>query len=173
MVTRPSADDGCQIHRSHPYLPWWHLFHGMTVLLVLLVSWLLFRGIGALGVGALATWHDSARYALAVMFVLTALAHFNTMKHDLARMIPSYFPRPLLVVYVTGVLELLGAIGLLLPRFRSLAGICLIALLIGMFIANVNAASKGMTLGGKPVTPLWIRAPMQVLFIALLWWSTR
>jgi len=76
-------------------------------------------------------------------------------------------------VYITGVLELLGAAGLVLPQFRRLAGICLIALLVGMFIANVNAAQRGVTLRGKRPTPLWLRAPMQILFIALLWWSTR
>jgi len=95
------------------------------------------------------------------------------MKHDLAQMIPSSFPRPLLIVYITGVFELLGAAGLVLPQFRRLAGISLIALLVGMFIANVNAAQRGVTLRGKPATPLWLRAPMQILFIALLWWSTR
>ena len=122
---------------------------------------------------ALASWQDSARYALVVMFIFTATAHFNKMKHHLARMIPAYFPRPLLLVYVTGVLELLGAAGLVLPQFRRLAGICLIALLVGMFMANVNAAQKGVTLRGKPPTPLWLRAPMQVFFVVLLWWSTR
>jgi uncharacterized membrane protein len=145
----------------------------MLVLVVLLAAWLVFRGVGAAGVHALASWQDSARYALVVMFVFTATAHFNKMKHDLAQMIPSSFPRPLLIVYITGVLELLGAAGLLLPAFRRLAGICLIALLIGMFVANINAAQKGVTLRGKPPTPLWLRAPMQILFIALLWWSTR
>jgi uncharacterized membrane protein len=145
----------------------------MVVLIVLLVSWLAFRAVGAAGVHALASWQDSARYALVVMFVFTATAHFNKMKHDLARMIPAYFPRPLLIVYTTGVLELLGAAGLVLPEFRRVAGICLIALLIGMFIANVNAAQKGVTLRGKPTTPLWLRAPMQILFVALVWWSTR
>jgi len=144
----------------------------MLVLILLLAAWLVFRGIGAMGVHAFASWQHSALYALAVMFVFTARAHFNKMKHDLARMIPPYFPRPLLIVYITGVLELLGAAGLVLPQFRRLAGICLIALLIGMFIANVNAAHKGVTLRGKPPTPLWLRTPMQVLFIALLWWST-
>ena len=144
----------------------------MVVLLVLLVSWLVFRGAGAAGVHAFASWQHSAFYALAVMFIFTASAHFNKMKHDLARMIPPYFPRPLLIVYITGVLELLGAAGLLLPAFRRLAGVCLIALLIGMFVANVNAAKGGVTLGGKPPTPLWLRAPMQVLFVGLLWWST-
>jgi uncharacterized membrane protein len=145
----------------------------MLVLVVLFVSWLVLRGIGAAGVHHLASWQDSARYALVVMFVFTASAHFNQMKHDLVRMIPAYFPRPLLIVYITGVLELLGAAGLVLPQFRRLAGICLIALLIGMFVANVNAAQRGVTLRGKPATPLWLRTSMQVLFIALLWWSTR
>ena len=84
------------------------------------------------------------------MFVFAATAHFNKMKHDLARMIPAYFPRLLLIVYTTGVLKLLLAAGLVLPEFRRVAGICLIALLIGMFIANVNAAQQGVTLRGKP-----------------------
>ena len=145
----------------------------MLVLIVLLAAWLVFRAIGSAGVHVLASWQHSALYALAVMFVFTATAHFNKMKHDLAQMIPSSFPRPLLIVYITGVLELLGAAGLMLPQFRRLAGICLIALLVGMFIANVNAAQRGVTLRGKPPTPLWLRAPMQILFIALLWWSTR
>lgn len=145
----------------------------MVVLVVLLISWLAFRGIGALGVSALATWHDSARYALSVMFLFTATAHFNRMRHDLARMIPPRFPKPLVIVYVTGVLELLGSIGLLLVRFRSLTGICLILLLGGMFLANIHAARSGVTLRGKAATPLWLRTPMQILFVALLWWSTR
>jgi uncharacterized membrane protein len=145
----------------------------MVVLILLLVSWVILRGVGAAGVPALASWQDSARYALVVMFVFTASAHFNKMKNDLARMIPPYFPHPLLIVYITGVLELLGAAGLALPAFRRVAGVCLIALLIGMFIANVYAARQGVTLRGKPATPLWLRVPMQILFIALLWWSTR
>jgi uncharacterized membrane protein len=145
----------------------------MIVLVVLFGAWLILRGIGALGVTALATWHDSVRYALAVMFVFTAVAHFNKMRHDLAQMIPSFFPQPMFIVYVTGACEFLGAAGLLIPMFRSLAGICLILLLIGMFTANISAALKGVTLGGRPVTPLWLRAPMQIVFIALIWWASR
>lgn len=145
----------------------------MLVLIVLLVSWAAFRAIGVAGVQALSSWQGSARYALSVMFIFTATAHFNKMRHDLARMIPGYFPHPLLLVYVTGVLEMLGAAGLLIPQFRGIAGFCLIALIICMFVANVNAAEKGVTLRGKPPTPLRLRTPMQVFFIVLLWWSTR
>jgi len=145
----------------------------MMALGVLLISWLIFRAIGAVGVTSWATWHDAARWALAVMFAFTATAHFNKMKHDLAQMIPSYFPAPLLLVYITGIFELLGAAGLLVSTVKVLAANCLIVLLVGMFLANVNAAKKGVTLRGKPATPLWLRTPMQVLFVVLLWWSTR
>jgi uncharacterized membrane protein len=144
----------------------------MAVLIVLLASWVAFRVAGAAGVSPIDSWRDSARYAMAVMFFFTAIAHFNKMKYDLARMIPALFPRRLWLVYLTGVLEVLGAVGLMLHPFRRLAGVCLILLLAGMFVANVNAAREGTTLRGKPPTPLWLRAPMQILFIALLWWST-
>ncbi|HWE83347.1 MAG TPA: DoxX family protein [Terracidiphilus sp.] len=145
----------------------------MAVLIVLLVSWIVFRLLGGVGVPIFLTWHDALPYALAVMFLFAAVAHFNRMKHDLARMIPPLFPNPLLIVTVTGVLEVAGAIGLIIPRVRSLASWCLIALLAAMFLGNIYAARTGATLLGKPVTPLWLRAPMQLLFIALLWWTAR
>jgi hypothetical protein len=47
----------------------------MAVLIVLFGSWLIFCGLGALGVLAFATRQHAARYALAVMFVFTAIAH--------------------------------------------------------------------------------------------------
>lgn len=144
----------------------------MVVLIVLLASWVVFRAVGALGVHGLAEWSSSARYALAVMFVFTGMAHFTKTKHDLARMVPRVFPRPLVVIYATGVLEFLGAAGLLIPSFRRAAAFCLIVLLVAMFQANVKAARDHLTLRGKAATPLWLRAPMQILFIGLLWWST-
>ena len=63
--------------------------------------------------------------------------------------------------------------GILVPRTRRLAGIGLILLLLAMFPANVSAALRDVTLGGRPVTALWIRAPMQLFFIAVAWWTTR
>lgn len=85
-------------------------------------------------------------------------------------MVPNVFPHPLALIYITGVLEFLGAAGLLFPEFRAAAAFCLIALLILMFPANLKAARDHLTLRGKPATPLWLRAPMQLLFIALLSW---
>jgi uncharacterized membrane protein len=145
----------------------------MAVLIALFASWLIFRGIGTLGVSALSTWHDSARYALALMFLFTSTAHFNKMKHDLARMVPARLPEPLLIIYVTGVLEILGGIGLMLPRFHALAALCLIVLLVAMFPGNVKADRQHLKLRGREATALWLRAPMQILFIVLLWWAAH
>lgn len=75
------------------------------------------------------------------------------------------------LVYFTGVCEIGGAIGLLLPSVRQAAGIALIVFFIVVFPANVKAARVGVAVGGKRATPLWLRASMQVLFIVLTWWS--
>jgi uncharacterized membrane protein len=145
----------------------------MAVVVVLFVSWLIIRGIGALGVAPFSTWHGSARYALAIMFLFTSTAHFNKMKNDLVRMVPAAFPQPMLIIYATGILEILGAIGLMLPEFHRIAAIGLIALLVALFPGNVKAALEHLTLRGRKATALWLRAPMQILFIGLLWWTAR
>jgi uncharacterized membrane protein len=128
--------------------------------------------MGALGVAALATWAGAARYALATMLVFTASAHFTRMKHDLVRMMPDWIPRPMALIYLTGVCEVAGAIGLVLPYTRQAAGIALIVFFIVVFPANVKAARTGVGVGSKRATPLWLRASMQVLFIVLTWWSS-
>jgi uncharacterized membrane protein len=145
----------------------------MVPLIVLFVSLLVVRGLGALGVNTLSSWPAATRYGLAVMFLFTASAHFTRMKEELIQIIPESLPYPRQLVFLTGICEVLGAIGLLMPSVQRLAGMGLILLLIAMFPANVNAARKQLTLGGRPVTPLWLRLPMQLLFIGLLWWSSQ
>jgi uncharacterized membrane protein len=140
---------------------------------VLLVSLLAFRSLGALGVEPLSEWRNAAAGALAVMFLFTASAHFTGTKKDLISMVPSVFPRPDLLVSATGVLEVLGAIGLLVPATRSFAGIGLVLLLIAMFPANVAAARKQVPLRGKPPTPLPLRLTLQLVFIGTTWWATQ
>lgn len=69
---------------------------------------------------------------------------------------------------MTGVLEILGAIGLLLPFTFRLAALCLIVLLLAMLPANINAAQKQIRLRGRAPTPLGLRTAFQVVFIAVL-----
>jgi hypothetical protein len=64
----------------------------MMTLIVLFVSLLVFRGLGVLGMPLFLTWHDSALWALSVMVLFTASAHFTALKEDLIKMVPSFFP---------------------------------------------------------------------------------
>lgn len=139
----------------------------MTPFIVMLGSLLLFRGLGLLGVPWWMSWQECTTYALAVMFLFTAGSRLTPMREDLLKMVPGMVPYPRLLVYVTGALEALGAIGLLLPATRSVAGLCLALLLIAMFPANINAARKHLQLRGKRPTPLWLRLPMQLVYIGL------
>jgi len=145
----------------------------MIIVLILAASTGLFRALGAAGFESFANWQAAAGGGLSVMLLFTAAAHFNRMRPELVAMVPPSFPRPDLAVSLTGVLEVLAAAGILVPQTRRLAGLGLILLLAALLPANVSAARRGLTLGGKPVTPLSIRIPMQLAFIALAWWTTR
>ena len=142
----------------------------MVPFVVLLIALLLFRGLGLFGVVAFATWQLSATYALAVLFLFVALSHFGKMKEDLVKMVPRSLPYPRQLVYLTGVLEILGAIGLLLPATRMAAAYCLAALLVVMYPANVNASRHQIPLRGKKPTPFWLRLFMQLVYIGLAVW---
>jgi uncharacterized membrane protein len=145
----------------------------LVVLLLLIVSCIIFRGLGFAGVSAFATWQASARDALSLMLVFTGVSHFTSMKEDLIRMMPASIPWPHAMVYFTGVCEIAGAIGLLVPEFRRAAAYALVVFFLAVLPANIHAARAGLTLRGKPATSLWLRVPMQLLFIAIAFWSAR
>jgi uncharacterized membrane protein len=144
----------------------------MISLFVLVISFILLRGLGGLGVKRLSSWKETGRIALVIMFLFTGTSHFTSMKYDFAAMIPDPLPDGLWVIYLTGVFEIAGAIGLLLPQTRRLAGLCLVLLLVARFSTNVNAALNEISLGGQDPTPLWLRTPMQLLYIGMVWWTS-
>ena len=147
----------------------------MAPLIVMLGSWVVVRAIGFIGAWDVAdSWSASLRFALAAMFLFTAVSHFHPRtRPDLIRMVPDVLPAPSMLVTVTGVLELLGAIGLLVPGTTAAAAYGLLALLVALFPANVHAARAGLHVAGRPATPLIWRAPLQVFWIAALWWVAR
>ena len=104
------------------------------------------------------------------MFVFTAVSHFAPMRKDLIAMVPPSLPRPDLLVYATGILELAGAGGLLFDATRFWAACGLILLMAAMLPANVSAARRGIKIRGRPTTPLWLRMPMQILFVIWTWY---
>ena len=143
----------------------------MAPLIVLVIVALLARLIGQLGVAHLRDWAACTRVGLAVMLCFTAAAHFNSMRPDMVAMVPPSVPNPEFMVTLTGICEVLGAIGLLVPRTRRIAAVALMVFLVAVLPANIHAAQTGVTLGGAAATPIIPRIVLQVLFIALLWWS--
>lgn len=142
----------------------------MAPLLVLVVTTLVARAAGAAGLGPTATWPGALAVGLAAMFALTASAHFSRRRAGLVAIVPPGVPHPAAAVTLTGVLEALGAVGLLvppavLPGVRSAAAACLALLLVALFPANVHAARERRH-PDAPHTPLGRRTAMQAAFLA-------
>lgn len=129
-----------------------------------LIAWLL----GFFQILPWVTLPIAVSWGIAVLFTLTGFSHFAPMRKDLVRIVPSIFPYPEAIVFITGVLELLGALGLLLPMTRFWAALCLAFLLVAMFPANLKEAVKKLSVRGKPSQSLWTRLPEQILYISLL-----
>ena len=140
----------------------------MVPFFVLLISTLLLRVAGMSGATLFDSWTWCLRGGLALMFLFTASAHWGRQRGDLVAMVPNGFPRPDLMVSATGVLEILGAVGLLIPAIAPVAAACLAMLLIALFPANIRAAREGLTIGGRPATALPLRTLLQLVFLAAL-----
>lgn len=112
----------------------------------------------------------TARILLAAFFVLAGINHFR-MPEIYLGMMPPGLPFPEAANVISGIAEILGGIGVLIPRVRRFAGWGLIALLIAIFPANLHAAFAGQMAGLPiPAWVLWVRLPVQLLFIAWVWW---
>ena len=140
----------------------------MAPLVVLIVASLAFWLAGVLGVTIFQHGSTVLRTALALMFFLTASAHWGKRRPDLIRMVPPQFSRPDLLVTISGMLEVAGAIGLLIPVTATAAAICLALLLVALFPANVHAARENLTIAGRPVPGITTRTAIQIVFIAAL-----
>jgi uncharacterized membrane protein len=140
----------------------------MVPLFVLVLSFAVLRCAGLLGVTTLNNADLPLRTALFLMFMVTASAHWGRGRVDLIRMTPPALPHPGHLVSITGVFEILGAIGLLVPVTDRLAAVCLAILLLALFPANVRAARERLTILGRPAPGLLLRAAIQAIFLAAL-----
>jgi uncharacterized membrane protein len=141
----------------------------MKPLIVLIVSFLLaLITIKLLGHGY--DYPLSGRIAMSVMLLFTSIAHF-AFTNGMVMMMPGFVPYKKELVYFTGIIEILAAIGLQIPRLQVTTAWLLIAFFVLLLPANINAAiqrvdyQKG-TLTGNGINYLWFRVPLQVLFIA-------
>ena len=114
------------------------------------------------------------RYLLAAFMVIAGSLHWLT-PDPFVKIVPSFLPYPLALVYISGFFEILGGIGLLVPRVSQLAAWGLVALFIAVFPANINMAVNRIALDGIPDSDLlrWGRLPLQAVLIAWAWWYTK
>lgn len=114
-----------------------------------------------------------ARIALGLCFILASVPHFFSEVE--MQIIPPFLPWRKAALYITGLCELLGGIGVLIPRFQRAAGWGLAALLVAIFPANVYHAIKDIQRSGIRKMSLyhWLRGPIQAMLIWWALWSTN
>jgi uncharacterized membrane protein len=122
------------------------------------------------------TWNFvfAGNAAMSVMLLFTALGHFIYTK-GMTMMLPKSFPYKKQAVYLTGLIEIAAAVGLLIPSVRHITALLLIIFFFVILPVNIIAAinktdyQKG-TYEGNGLKYLWFRIPLQVFFMVWVWY---
>lgn len=106
--------------------------------------------------------------------VITGLPHF-TATAGFAKIVPAFIPYPFALVYLSGAIEILAGICLLIPQFSRQAAWTLVVLYIVVFPANLNQAIHNIPVVGLPHDPplVWLRLPFQAFLVTWAWWLSR
>ena len=114
-------------------------------------------------------------YFFGVFYIIAGALHFVNPDFYM-KIMPLYLPFHLALVYLSGLVEILLGIGLIYRPMRQYAAWGIIALLIAVFPANIFLAfNEGAqeALGTNQLEALWIRFPIQLLFIIIAWWQSK
>lgn len=109
------------------------------------------------------------RWLMAAFYLAAGVLHL-TRPEAFLPIVPGWVPAPCEVVLVTGVAEIAGAIGLLIPRLRWWAGVGLALYALGVFPANIKHAFDGVVLSALP-SSWWYHGPRLVAQPVLIWWA--
>ena len=109
----------------------------------------------------------------ALFFFFAGIMHFVEVE-AFAGIVPPLLPFPKLIVWVTGVMEMMFAVGLLLTKYRKLSGFWLAPFLLAVLPANIYMAMYNIPMGETVATPtaLWVRVALQFPLIALILWAS-
>lgn len=114
------------------------------------------------------------KWLLAGVMTFAGVMHLVSPR-GFVKIMPKWMPAPAALVAISGLFEILGGVGLLIPATQRYAAWGLIALFVAVFPANVNMAVNRIPLGRRPmpVWALWARLPLQAVFIGWAWLFTR
>ncbi|VAV94500.1 hypothetical protein MNBD_ALPHA04-618 [hydrothermal vent metagenome] len=119
-------------------------------------------------------WRKGFRALLAIIYLIAGIAHIRSPGGFLA-ITPDWVPFPEQIILFTGIAEILGAIGLmipprLLPGVRYVAGIGLALYALCVYPANINHAINNIAIGGE--TASWSYHGPRLLFQPVfIWWA--
>lgn len=113
----------------------------------------------------------AGRFLLAICFIVAGSLHFF-FPEPYIRIVPPFLPLPRLLVLISGIAEIAGGAGLLIPQFQRAAAYGLAVLLLAVFPANVYMAVAHVQFPGLLGTRWvqWLRLPFQ---IPLIWWALK
>jgi len=109
----------------------------------------------------------AGRLILAVVFIVAGILHFF-LTATYVKIMPPYLPAHTLLVQLSGVFEILGGIGILVPMTQRFSAWGLIALLVAVSPANIQMAMDHAQWPAIPAWALWLRVPLQ---LPLMWWA--
>lgn len=115
-----------------------------------------------------------ARIGLSLFFLFTGIGHFIRTE-PMAAMLPPSVPYRVGLIYLTGVFELLGAVGVWIPKLMKITGVCLILMMLAVLPANIYSAFNHVEFGGHEYGPLYllVRVPFQLFVIAWIYVATE
>jgi uncharacterized membrane protein len=112
------------------------------------------------------------KWILAIGFVLAGINHFINTQFYL-KIMPPVLPAPVFLIYLSGVFEIILGVMLLIPKFSRIAAWGLIALLVAVFPANIYMAMNTRLFTEFSPAALYLRLPMQIALIVLVFWFTK
>jgi uncharacterized membrane protein len=118
------------------------------------------------------TFKLALKYVLGFLFVAAGLNHFFNPEFYL-KIMPPYLPWHLPLVYVSGIVEAVLGAALMVRRSTRLAAWGLIALLVAVYPANIHMALNPELYPEYGRAALWLRLPLQLVLMVLVYWYTR
>ena len=146
----------------------------LFLLLLLVVPYLILTLVGRSVSSLHLSRVNRAKVGLSLFFIFTAIGHF-IKSEEMAIMLPPAVPYRVELIYLTGIFELLGAIGVWIPRLTRLTGLLLIIMLIGILPSNIYSAFQRVDFGGHQAGPLYllVRVPFQMFVICWTYFATE
>ncbi len=106
---------------------------------------------------------------MAVIYFIAGIAHIRSPEGFLT-ITPAWVPFPNEVIFLTGVAEVLGAIGLFIPKYRKAAGIGLALYALCVFPANIHHAINNIAVDGQTLS-WWYHGPRLLFQPIAIWWA--